>query len=114
MVSYVHSIGGTAMLNFGWTPNPAFMEFTDIASVFEGTYDQYVAHDQPAWMDTYPADRFLNIVHSVPTAKWGDALRLSKTRNAGYVWLTDDAVVSYYKSLPGFWNDLNLKTKRTC
>jgi hypothetical protein len=112
---YIHDGGGLTVLNFGWMPHPAYMQFTDIAGVFESTFAGYRDdYDRPEWFYSYPAERFLHIVHSTPATSWETAMQLSRERNAGYVWITDDDTVSYYKSLPSFWTSLNEATSPGC
>ena len=115
IVTNIHRGGGLAVLNFSWMPNPAYMEFTDIAGVFEDGYEVYGdAYDRPEWFYNYPPERFLHIVHSTPASKWQTVIERSRERNAGYVWVTDDDTVSYYKSLPSFWSRLNVSVRNGC
>jgi hypothetical protein len=115
MAVNAHAGGGMAVLNFGWNPHPAYMEFTDVAGVFEDSYAAYgSAYTRPAWFFNYPANRFLHIVHSTPSSKWTTAIERSRVRNAGYVWVTDDDTESYYKSLPSFWTKLNQSVRSNC
>jgi hypothetical protein len=115
IVDNIHRNGGMAVLNFGWSPHPAYMEFTDVASVFEDTYSVYAnGYDRPSWYAAYPANRFLHIVHSTPATRWQNVITLSRERNAGYVWVTDDDTESYYKSLPSFWTKLNQSVRAGC
>ncbi len=115
VVANIHRGGGLAVLNFGWMPNPAYMEFTDVAGVFEDGYAAYGdSYERPEWFYTYPPERFLHIVHSTPSSKWQTVIDRSRERNAGYVWVTDDDTVSYYKSLPSFWTKLNTTVRTGC
>ena len=38
MATNIHDGGGIAVLNFGWAPHPSYMQFTDIAGVYESNY----------------------------------------------------------------------------
>jgi hypothetical protein len=115
MVKNVHAGGGIAVLNFGWAPHPSYMQFTDVAGVFESDYAEYRdGYSRPAWFADYPASRFLHIVHSTPSGSWQSAVDLSRQRNAGYVWITDDDTPSYYKSLPTYWASLNTEVRTGC
>lgn len=115
MAGNIHANHGLAVLNFGWMPHPAYMQFTDIAGVFESTYSEYRAgYERPDWFSSYPANRFLHIVHSTPATAWQTAVDLSRQRNAGYVWITDDDTPSYYKSLPSFWASINKEVRAGC
>ena len=53
-------------------------------------------------------------MHSTPASKWQSVIDLSRVRNAGYVWVTDDDTESYYKSLPSFWTRLNSTVRSGC
>ena len=115
MAANIHAGGGIAVLNFGWAPHPSYMQFTDIAGVFEDGYAAYRdGYERPSWFNDYPASRFLHIVHSTPSGSWQDAIELSRQRNAGYVWITDDDTPSYYKSLPTYWASLNSTVRTGC
>jgi hypothetical protein len=115
MATNIHAGGGIAVLNFGWAPHPSYMQFTDVAGVFESDYAEYRdGYSRPAWFSNYPASRFLHIVHSTPSVSWQNAVDLSRQRNAGYVWITDDDTPSYYKSLPSYWASLNTEVRSGC
>jgi hypothetical protein len=117
MVDYIHRIGGIAMLNFGDHPHPAYMQFTDIANVFEYYADDYVNRYQPpAWYADYPPSRFSHIVFNVPPDQMSEILQLSRERNTAYVWLTDEQFenVVLYKRLPPFWTEINEAVQSGC
>jgi hypothetical protein len=115
MATNIHSGGGIAVLNFGWAPHPSYMQFTDVAGVYESDFAEYRDdYARPAWFADFPASRFLHIVHSTPSGSWQDAVDLSRQRNAGYVWITDDDTPSYYKSLPSYWASLNKEVRAGC
>jgi hypothetical protein len=64
----------------------------DILVTFEGTFTKYVkCTARPAWEMNYPAETFWHLVYSTPTAEVGHALALSRTRNAGWVYVTDQS-----------------------
>lgn len=62
----------------------------DIIVTFEGTFTNYAkCTARPAWEMNYPAETFWHLVYSTPTTEVSHALALSRTRNAGWVYVTD-------------------------
>jgi hypothetical protein len=95
------------VINPGTQTDQAYMAVADIVVNFEGDYKTYTsAYSAPVWVAAYPASRFWHIVYQAPSTPDEKLLRqviqLSRERNAGYIYITDD----WYGSLPSpsFWH----------
>lgn len=92
-------------MNPGYSPDRRYMSFVDVMVTYEYDYASYRKQTFPSWTLDYPPDRFMHMVHSVPSAEAAsNALRLAKERNAGYVFVTDVSDENViYRSLGGLW-----------
>lgn len=77
----------------------------DVLIVVENTpaiYDHYVPSP---WNATVPADRLCHLVHTqLSAAQMKAELALARTRNAGWVYLTDDVMINPWDTLATYWN----------
>ena len=82
-----------------------YAEAADTLVTFESDADEYFNnYSAPSWVESYPAERFGNIVFGVEdVVQMLDAMSLAKQRKAGYVYLTDDVLVNPYDELASFW-----------
>jgi Spherulation-specific family 4 len=109
--AYVKAKGGIArtILNPGTQTNQCYVSAADILLTFEGPYWQYVnSYSAPAWLARYPASHFWHVVYATPTASaMTQAVRLSKARRAGYVYVTPETLPNPYDVLPtgSYWSD---------
>jgi hypothetical protein len=93
------------VLNPGtYSPSDCWMSITNILLNWENaglsTYQAgYV--DYP-WVHQYPADRFWHVLLGVAQSDMPAALALAKSRNAGWVYLSDSATNAYHQ-LPAYW-----------
>jgi hypothetical protein len=113
---YVHSYspGSTVVINPGDYPSQSYMSVGDVLMVFEGTYAQYVNATVPSWAYTYPASRFAHTIYATSGAQWANALYLSQSRNAGYVYITDGSGGNPYNALPAYWSSLDASIAAGC
>jgi Spherulation-specific family 4 len=94
------------VLNPGtYSPSDCWMSITNILMNWENaglsTYQAgYV--DYP-WVHQYPADRFWHVLLGVAASDMPTALSLAKSRNAGWVYLSDSAT-NGYNQLPVYWS----------
>jgi Spherulation-specific family 4 len=89
------------VLNPGMPTGECYMEVADTIVTFEGPYEKY-ANDYlaPSWVSRYDPKRFWHLVHSTPTiGNMEMAIRLSKERRAGWVYVTPK-VMSPWNTLP--------------
>lgn len=107
--SYVKGKGGTArtILNPGTQTNECYVPAADVLLTFEGPYSQYVrSYSAPAWVARYPSSHFWHVIYATPTSGLAQAVSLSKTRGAGYVYVTPDTLPNPYDTLPtgSYWS----------
>jgi excisionase family DNA binding protein len=108
LYGYVNDQGGRVVLNPGTQTNECYLAVADIVVNFEGTYANYASesYSQPEWIKKYPATRFWHLVHTAATkADMQDAVRLSRERNAGFVYVTPDTLPNPWDTLPVYLND---------
>jgi Spherulation-specific family 4 len=104
---YIHRImpGAQVWLNPGNYPERQYMSVGDVVMVFEGTYAQDRDVLVPNWARSYPADRFANTVYGANTsAQANSAIKMARSRNAGYVFVTNLSGSNPYDALPGYWS----------
>jgi len=73
------------VFNHGVHPDPAYAEHADLLGTFEGPWSAYRTLEAPDWAR---GDRFLHLVHAVPTRSLPAARRLAASR-AGAIYVTD-------------------------
>jgi hypothetical protein len=80
------------VMNPGRSVQRCYADLADTLVTFEGTFEQYLNRAAPpAWELTGAAERFWHLVHgAADVARMARAVELSKQRNAGYVYVTDD------------------------
>ncbi len=92
-------------INLGIQTNQCYLQAqaADVFVNFEGSYATYVNAygSNPAWVDSAPASRFWHLVYATPdSAAMRHAICLSKQRNAGYVYVTNDVLPNPWDTLP--------------
>jgi hypothetical protein len=91
-------------LNPGDFPDPGFMSIANVVMVFEGSYAQYVADQVPGWVSQYQPDQFVHVVYATPRPDLARAVRLSRARRAGYLYVTDlPGSPNPYDAMPSYW-----------
>jgi len=59
----------------------------------------------PSWARKFPAARFANTIYgAVTSSQANSAISLSRSRNAGYVFVTNLTEPNPYDALPGYWS----------
>jgi len=87
-----------------YSPDDCYMSITNILVNWENTsYSAYQNSyvDYP-WVYRYPPDRFWHILLGVPQEQLAPALNLARSRNAGWVYISDSALDAY-KKVPVYW-----------
>lgn len=109
------------VLNPGTDIDPCFSTTADIFAVFESSYADYVNWTpQYSWELTDSSSKFWHIIYGANQAELKQAVRLSKNRNAGYLWVTSDIFVNPntdnpYDTIPPepYWSIESAFVKRT-
>ena len=100
------------VMNPGRSVEQCYATMADTLVTFEGTFEQYLNRPAPPdWEKTEVADRFWHLIYDVrDVAGMARAVELSKRRNAGYVYITDDRLTADGRNHPwdtipptGFW-----------
>jgi Spherulation-specific family 4 len=107
LARYIHQTipGSSVWLNAGNYPDQRYMSIGDVLMVFEGTYAQYRDVQVPSWARNFPATRFANTIYgAVTSSEANSAISLSRSRNAGYVFVTNLTEPNPYDALPGYWS----------
>lgn len=103
---YIKSVKPHALvvLNPGTTTDQCYVPASDVLVNFEGTYAGYVDWAPAGWERAYPANRFWHLVFDATCAsQMRDAVKKSKQRNAGYVFVTDTNLPNPWNALPPYW-----------
>lgn len=87
-------------LNPGTTPHPGYLDLANVTVTFEGTWADYPGLAEPSWVRALPARRFAHLVHEVPDAKLGSAVRLAAGRHVGSVMVTTGSGANPWEVLP--------------
>lgn len=112
---YVKTKGGRAItvINHGQILPEEYAAVADIMMNAEMSYESYVNEWRPwGWESRYPAEKFWHLIHGVDTAeRMREVIKLSRTRNAGYVFITSVKSSSPggpYGSLPPdpYWSQM--------
>lgn len=83
------------ILNPGTDIDPCFSNTGDIFAIFESGYASYVNWTpQYSWEQTDSSGKFWHIIHTANQAELKQAVKLSKNRNAGYLWVTSEIFVN--------------------
>jgi hypothetical protein len=71
--------------------------------VFEGTRASYADWSPPAWVMSRSASKFSHLVHASSGAYRPQVCDSSRSRNAGFVYVTDDVLPNPWDRLPTYW-----------
>ncbi|MCR4264473.1 MAG: endo alpha-1,4 polygalactosaminidase [Candidatus Roizmanbacteria bacterium] len=96
------------VINPGTTVAEGYVNAADVISIFEGDMSTYQSFQMPSWINNYPASKFLHLVYSVPNAtSMQTVVNLSRERNAGYVYITNDVLSPGHPwdTLPVYWSN---------
>jgi chitodextrinase len=101
--------GAITVDNPGTAAAQCYSDAADTLVMFEGTYASYTGWTAPSWeLNSSNPDQFWHLVYSTPTqADMENAAALSKQRNAGYLYVTNDALPNPWDTLPTgtYWSD---------
>jgi chitodextrinase len=83
-----------------------YAQSADFLVTFEGSNDIYVTGYTPLSWDPVDPKKIWHIVYGADTAdQMANVMSISKTRSAGYVYVTDDVLPNPYDRLPsGYWD----------
>jgi hypothetical protein len=90
-------------INPGVYPDPAYLSVANVIMTFEGPYYAYKEIQTPAWAHQYPSDRFASDVFDTSRQNLARAMGLSRSRNTGYIFFTNETVPDPYTDVPSYW-----------
>jgi len=91
-------------LNVGAYPAPGYMSVGNVVVAFEGSYASYRGLQVPAWAARYQPARFADVIYATPRSDLASAVRLSRARRAGYLFVTNlPGSPDPYSALPRYW-----------
>ena len=106
--------GAVTALNPGTAVPQCYQAAADVLVTFEGSYGDYTGNPDSAadayqpldWSPVDP-DKIWNIVYGTATqSEMEKVIALSKSRNAGYIYVTDDVPANPYDTVPSlYWAD---------
>jgi hypothetical protein len=107
LAAYIHRVirGSVVWINPGTYPDQGYMSVADVVMAFEGEYAAYRGLEVPGWAYDYQASRFAHTIYDTPPSQVRSAISLSRSRNAGYVYVTDESGANPYNGLPSYWPD---------
>jgi hypothetical protein len=106
VTSYIRATVPNAVIwmNPGAYPDPRFMSLANVVMVFEGSYAQYQSEQVPGWARHYRPDQFANVVYATPPPDLASAVRLSRARRAGFLFVTSlPGSPDPYDAMPAYW-----------
>ncbi len=82
----------------------------DSLMIFEDDGTNYPGFAPSSWVAQYPAQQFVHLPYDVATATtMSNYVGLAVSRNAGWIYITDDTLPNPYDTLPSYWtNEVNL------
>lgn len=91
--------------NAGVNTNAGYMDAADQLVIFEQSTG-YDAWEPSSWVRAFPDDRFCALVYGVSgRTTMEDYVNLARSRNIGYVFITDDVLPNPWDTLPAYWED---------
>jgi len=109
----------TVIINPGMPVNTCYLSVASIVVTFESSFASYQSAWSTSgrgWETPANASRIWHIVHTANSSEWNTALDLSRTRSAGYVYVTSfTANENTFGALPSYFDAeaANVKADRT-
>jgi len=77
--------------------------------IFEDNGTNYGNFTPAAWVSNYPARKFVHVPYAVTSATtMSNDVATALSRNAGWIYITDDTLSNPYDTLPSYWtNEVN-------
>jgi hypothetical protein len=98
--------GAMTAINAGRAVPRCYENTEDVLVTFEGSYDTYVNHYTPLSWNPVDPSKIWHLIYDASTeADMEKAISLSKSRKAGYVYVTNDVQPDPYDTLPSlsYW-----------
>ena len=100
--------GGTVIGNPGTQTIEAYLlpatRAADTLVNFENTGNEYLTnYNAPPWVTNYTPDHFAHLIHTQGAPWSNNFLTLAEQRNAGMIYVTDDAMPNPWDALASYW-----------
>ena len=104
--------GALTVLNPGIGVPQCYEDAADVIVTFEGSYESYVGDPTAAnpyaplsWTPIDPMKIWHVVYGASDVSKMNEVVELSKTRSAGYIYVTDDVLANPYDTVPAtdYW-----------
>jgi hypothetical protein len=103
--SAVRARDAQAYLAVGTRFCPTYIVFFDLMVQFARNWTEYQnEYTVPSWMPANSPQRFIHIIHSVPSADAGRAMSLAIANGAGWVYVTDQTDPNPWGQLPAYFD----------
>ncbi|MFJ5646101.1 spherulation-specific family 4 protein [Streptomyces sp. NPDC093223] len=89
---YVKSKSSSAVvvINPGTGTDQCYADAADTLVTFEGSYASYRSFKPQSWEESADSSKIWHLIYETSASQMPQAISLSKQRNAGYVYVTDD------------------------
>ena len=89
LASQIHSAApGPIVLNPGRNAGECLIPYFDQIVNYEGPMSSYLTWHPSTWTGSYPASKFIQLIHTAQTSDVATAVQLSRLRQAGRVYVT--------------------------
>jgi hypothetical protein len=106
--------GAQVWLNPGDYPDPGYLSVANVVMAFEGSYASYLHTSVPGWVSHYAAARFAHTIYAAPGSQLASAVRLSRSKHAAFVYVTDRSGANPYSGLPSYWQTEDSDVTSSC
>lgn len=100
--------GATVVINPGTAVDTCYLSVASVVVTFEGTFASYQnawSTSGRGWETNANSARIWHIVHTANSSQWRTALDLSRTRSAGYIYVTNHtANENTFGALPSYFD----------
>lgn len=108
LYNYVKQTYGTdkiVIINPGINTLEEYINTADIIVNFEDEYTKYINWQPSGWEYKYSPYRFWHLIINTPFENLENAINLSKERNAGWIYVTDDNLPNPWDTIPqdSYW-----------
>jgi hypothetical protein len=104
-------------LNPGAYPDRRYLALANVVMAFEGPYASYEHLRVPRWAARYKPGRFAHVIYRTPGSDLAGAVRLARSRRAGFVYVTNRsgaAGTNPYGALPSYWKREDASVTSRC
>jgi hypothetical protein len=98
--NYIHAKGLKVQGNPGASSIEVYMNVADTTCIYENDPSQAIPF--PSWAANYPASKFCALQYASSVAQMRTFVADAKSKNVGYVYVTDDVLTNPWDGLPPY------------